>query len=572
MKRRPANPELTKAYPNGVVLLAKYLKGFPPASQWGDGSSLLREFAAAHEKVLAALTGDSGIAKVLLAPTGELLDIKDAREHARDLRTHMKRIAPEAQHVLGQIVTKLQNPKIRDRTIHVIDDWQSHCKDLSDLEAGNALRDLIQHDFMDIPSDALTRGLSEAYERQQFLPSPDHGLPVWEGKPHSRHKNDEFTFRPQATLIPAKQAAAREEARRNLLPMPDLEEKTVKAMLDYSKSIGDLESDLLLYLMGVFAEKAHGPKDRVWMHLNDLMRDSGYKEHPSRGFDADDKTRIRRAIEGLQNCELLVKRAYKKADGRRASDWQSQVFNINDRLGQANFNGVIEDWNTIRFSMGEAWTAYVWDSGGRQLAQMHKGVLRYDTARERIEKRLLKRITWGWRINLKNGTSRINRTVYQWLNDIGEFKPDLTRAIAERLESAFTRLVADGHLEAWGYEDGEKPITGSDTLRRGWSEDWLNREVFVDAPHFLIEGMHLRNEEIKLNPLPLEATPAKPVYHQASIGERLKTARRKRGVTQADLSAALEIDRTHMVRIESGKRNPTAEQEARILAWIAQNS
>lgn len=569
MKRRPINPELEKAYPNGVVLLAKYLKGFPPASQWGDGSSLLREFAAAHEKVLVALTGEVGIAKVLLAPTGDLLDIKDAREHARDLRTHMKRLAPEAQHVLGQIVTKLQNPKTRDRTIHVIDDWQSHCKDLSDLEAGNALRDLIQHDFMDMPSDALTRGLSEAYERQQFVPSPDHGLPVWEGKPHSRHRNDEFTFIPQATLIRASEAEAREKARRNLLPMPDLEEKTITAMLDYSKSIGDLESDLLLYVMAVFSERAHSPSDRITLQLNDLMRDFGYTHHPSRGFDEDDKKRIRSALEKLQDCELLVKRAYKKAGGSRPSDWQSRVFIINDRLGQANLNGVITDWHTIRFSMGEAWTAYIWDKGGRQLAQMNKEVLRYDAARERFEKRLLKRITWGWRINLKNGTTRIKRTVYQWLNDIGEFKPDLTRAIAERLERAVARLVADGHLEAWGYEDGERPIASSDTLRRGWSEDWLNREIFVDAPHFLIEGMRLRNEEIKLNPLPLEATPAKPVYHQASIGEQLKTARRKRGVTQADLSDTLGIDRTHMVRIESGKRNPTDEQEARILEWIA---
>ncbi len=49
------------------------------------------------------------------------------------------------------------------------------------------------------------------------------------------------------------------------------------------------------------------------------------------------------------------------------------------------------------------------------------------------------------------------------------------------------------------------------------------------------------------------------------LGERISTERKKRGLSQDELSGIAELDRTYLARIEEGKANPSM----RILHKIA---
>jgi DNA-binding transcriptional regulator YiaG len=566
-KKAAIDPGMVEAYPDGSVLLAKFLKVMPPASRWkgADLQTMRIEFDFTKSKFLDGLRGGKGTNKVLAQRPD--ITINEAQEFSQGMRRHLRIIHAEADRMFGQMMTRLQNPKTRDGFREHLDSWHERCRDLSDIEAGLILKSLLVDASIEVPSDGLSRGLQIAYERQQFIQKTATDLPSTAGALRTKHGEDSFEASWTSTLMPVAIAEAKEQ----LFPVPDLAEKTIQEMVRYSKRIGDIESDLLGYIMALFSERAKYPDDKVPLHINDVMKALGYKPALHGGFGAADKQSVRDKIEGLQDNHLTVQGAYiRRGKGKtRIDSWQSRVFVIWDRRGQSDLDGVIRTWDEIVFGMGRAWSAPLFTYAGRITASMHLDALKYDPRRERYEKRLLKRLSYFWRLNLNEKRDRREATVAHWLKEeIGEGVVSIVREKAERLEQAFERLKADGHIAAWGYEDGLAHIRGTVTLPRSWADKWVERKIFVDAPLFLVEGLTTKRA---LNHKPATAQTADTVQARQpdSLADQITVTRKALNISQQELGRILGIDHSLVSRIESGRRKPTEVLKVKLINWLS---
>ena len=479
---------------------------------------------------------------------------------AKATRQYLKRIEPEALGFVTVLAKRVLNERTRDKTCMFIREWRKACSDpnISPHHLSRSLLDYLRQDYIETPSDGLTRQLLEKIERAEF-DTEGRNWPTAQGIALRRNEAEHWTYE----LMPAEEGRQREGL---FLPAPDIDQKLQAAMADYAESLGDRDSDLMILAMARFAERAKHPDDKVTITIDELMAAINYGKRRGGGggesYGAAEKTAVRERFEKLENGYLTIRKAGKDGRTNRAVDVESRVLVIEDRIGQADLDGRVRDWQKVTVRFGRAWSYRLGEPGGKMTALLQAQALAYDAQKERIEKRLLKRLGWHWKLNAKRDPVT-QRTAMIWLrDDVGDDPLSYRRRDAERLEHAFDRLKRDGQIAAWRYADGQHRIDETEgELPRGWLDKWLEREITVEAPQALQLAYEERRNKPKAQPV-IEVRPAD------DLGGRFRAFREARNISALAAAKDLDIAGSTLSRIETGKRPPTDEQRAAMEGWM----
>lgn len=503
------------------------------------------------------------------------MPIEEVRERHRAAKAYMAPVIEQAKNLAGILFKRLRDEKTREETLLFLRAWYDNVRqaNLSRYEAATSLQGFLAAGgkFLKTASDELSRGILLAMERGTYQRRDDDLWPSTGGVAKFQTKDGTTGFETwRHSLMPADLAKRQEE----FLPAPDIDSKAIEAIEVYRKSLGDLDSDLMCFAMARYAERAKRPGDEVWIGIDELMAALGRHKQEGGGggkaFRAEDKRRIRSKFERLADGFLTIHRAFSKR-GRGSLDVQSQVMVITNRVGgQADLDGRVPEWERCSIVMGRAWSMRLFDDRGRLLALMQERALQYHPERQRIEKRICKRLAFFWRLN--PGKAQRSCTVAEWLREeVGDPKmqtpeglASIERRDAMRLEEAFNRLLKDEQIKGWRYVDGMDKIEAVEHLPRGWREKWLEREILVDIP------AHLRTAyEIEFPSRPGLAAPTRIESTLiVDLPARFLKARKDRGLTQQEVARIVGINSTVLSAIENGRRQPSKSHAAAMEAWL----
>ncbi|MEM8931543.1 MAG: helix-turn-helix transcriptional regulator, partial [Acidobacteriota bacterium] len=182
--------------------------------------------------------------------------------------------------------------------------------------------------------------------------------------------------------------------------------------------------------------------------------------------------------------------------------------------------------------------------------------LEYDPYRQRVEKRLIRYLSWQWRIRAGEGhylqPYRVETLLTAADLEIGD-RPARTR---ERFEAALDRLETDRAIAAWQYTDAWREPTSQ---RPGWWRRWLDARVVIEPPTAILDAYRQ-----------LTRGPAtRSTRASDDLGRRLAERRAALGWTQLRLAEALGISRSMISAIESSSRRPSQAVRHAIETWLA---
>ena len=553
--------DLKRKWPDGYAAAAHLLLSFlhiadskaTPLELWGrrELDGLVQEFRVLMREARGGATVEAGQEQTA------------DREFAKLARAHCRRMEDEGSKFLARLAARLSNDRTKVQTAAAIREWRKLAAGMDSARRGRKLLDLLQTDFLEVPSDNLTRQVLEKIERADFA-FDGYEWPTATGEARGRDEQGAELIEAWALeLMPS----GEEDRRKLVLPAADIDIKVRQAMWAYARGLGDRDSDLMAEAMRAFVVRAKHPDDKVVLHIDELMEACGYAKHRSgsggEAYRERDKAAVRERLEALQSGHLTVRGAGKS--GRKTVDIESRVLTIHDRAGQADLVGRVAEWSSVTVGFGRAWSQRLFTEQGRLTALLQAAALSYDAVKERPEKRILKRLAFFWRIN--GDKLSAERTVRSWItSDVGDNPDAYVRRHAERLEDAFNRLRADGHIADWGYSDGASMIKGEGDLPKGWLRHWLDRRLWVGVP----EALRLANAARRPTKAAAALPPAPVVIEAApdGLGQRVRQRRIAMGVSGLRLAGQLGIDNTALSRIETGRRLPTKAQADALVRWL----
>lgn len=233
-------------------------------------------------------------------------------------------------------------------------------------------------------------------------------------------------------------------------------------------------------------------------------------------------------------------------------------------MGQRRMDGRL-DIHTFIFRPGKVFAIFL-SGPGRQTALLSAKALQYDLNNERWEKRLTRYLSWQWRCRAHSVTYKQPYRIEILLEAVGEklntSRPHRTR---ERLEKAMERLLTDGVLKGWQYEQWDENIAS----QYGWAKKWLQATVSVEPPD------NIRNQYQNLGRYEtpaqtLRAPKAAPAARNM-LGDQIEQHRRKRGLAQAAAAHQLGITQSYLSKLESGTAKPNHDLLERIQLWLQRN-
>lgn len=568
-------------WPSGSHLLVYFLEALLAADEVQSLEAMAREEIDLFEARIHEAFRD--VRRQWVDPAGAVevaqrhgMSVADVRERHKAAKRYMTPVIQQAKNLAATLIKRLRNEAQRSETLTYLRFWHDSVKqsNLSRREAAVSLQGFLAGggEFLKTASDEVSRGILQAMERGLYeMRQGDEWASVGGASTFTAKDGERGTETWRHYLAPAEVASRAD----SLLPIPELDAKAAEAIERYRKSLGDLDSDLMAFAMAEYAKKARRPGDEAVIVLDELMEALGYRRQAGgaggQAFRAADKRMVRERFERLCDGYLAINRVL-KGKGRKL-DIQSQVMVITNRVGQADLDGRVAEWERCTIIMGKAWTVRLFEDKGRLLALLQAKALQYDPRNQWIEKRLLKRLSWFWRLNMDKAHRQ--SSVFDWLTEDAfdqrvKNQERFERRDAERLEEAFDRLKADGQIAAWSYEDGQEKITGSGPLPRGWLERWLEREIVVEIP----EGLRSANQaEFRTGRLADKQAAAEPrraadESRAIKLPARFREVRRVMGVTQMAAAKQMGIHFTTLNKIEAGKQQPTPAHVRAMESWM----
>jgi len=352
-----------------------------------------------------------------------------------------------------------------------------------------------------------------------------------------------------------------------LLP-PEEEEAWTKAMWRQREELSDLDADVLDALSALWLYQARSPQDDAVADIDGLLAMRGIK--PKRGgqgrrggYEPEQRAEMLKALSHIQNLWLDMAEIEVYEEGARGGrsrtikqTVQSRPFVITDRMGQVRLDGYMEVRKFI-FRPGKVFAHFLMGPG-QQTALLSAKALKYDPYRQRWEKRLARYLSWQWRVKARNADYLRPYRVETLIEAVGERvdtrNPARTR---DRLEKCLDTLQRDGVIAAWQYDRWDEQLAG----RKGWILDWLQATVLIEPPDPVKDTYQPleRRRVIEQEPLP------------DSLGERIKRARKAKGLSQMQAAEELGISQGYLSLLERGKVRESqlsGQLRARLQDWL----
>lgn len=349
------------------------------------------------------------------------------------------------------------------------------------------------------------------------------------------------------------------------LMSPNDRTRWASVMWEQSRNLNDIQSDVLDILSANYADLARHTNDAVTIGIDDMLKWRGLKPKKGGrgnrgGYRPDQRAAVMAAMSNLSSLWMHVDISAWGTRGKKNYVYSSRAMSITDKLGQYGLDGSI-DVHVIKYTIGDAFKACLFGSG-RQVALLSRKVPQYDPYRQPWEKRLARYLLWQWRIKIPSGepepyTYRISTLLSEARQEVDGKNPTRTR---DRLEKALDTIQNDQIIRNWEYD----PSSWNENWasQRGWRKRWLKAKIEIKPPKFILG--HYKSIKEQRHPQ------QKALSTPASLGGRLKQARKDRGINQALAAKEIGVNQATLSRIERGKGNlPRKATLAKIEAWIS---
>ena len=311
--------------------------------------------------------------------------------------------------------------------------------------------------------------------------------------------------------------------------------------------------------------QASSEESRAVITADDILKLRGLMPHLSGngrrgGFTLEQRQDVVGAIQDLENIWFEITENVKRGSKSKSDFIQSRAVAVTDRGGQMRTDGTL-DVMWFVFRPGNIFARYLLTEG-RQSALLAAQALRFNVRTEAVEKRLVRYLSWQWRIRSKSATYLQPYEAQTLIKETGIKIPDrnVNRA-CERLEKALERLQSDQLISNWQYVDWDWSQAG----KRNWIKNWLSAKISIEPPDFITdtyERIGTRAEKLisrgnKQNKIP----------NADNISQLTKQKRKDHKMSQMRLAELLGVSQSTISRIESG-RNISFEERKKILKWL----
>jgi len=363
-----------------------------------------------------------------------------------------------------------------------------------------------------------------------------------------------------------------------LLPQ-DQADQYRKRMWYLVKSMDDLTADTWDAVISQWVAEAKSPEAKVWVSIDQILGYRGLASHITGahrgGFSTAQRAAVTESLLRIMAMRLQVfsmtvlEEQANEGGERKVRPVQRQIggpaLEVGLDLTQTDFLGRTEI-KALLVRPGEMFARY-YSGPGRPVALLSQKALTYRPGREDWEKRLTRYFAYNWDRRSHEGVDRQHHQVAQLL-DAAHHQPNQNRPedTRERLEKALRRLTDDGVIAGWEYVPGT--WAEAERPQRRWFPLWLEASVEVLAPDEVQKfyTLALPPETARMAMAP--ALPAQVADGQIT-GEAVVALRKHFGLTQESLAEALNVTRSLIALIESGRRPPSKKLQASLRDWLA---
>lgn len=419
--------------------------------------------------------------------------------------------------------------------------------------SGIATEALLKKDFLPVSSSASYQAMREAVALKKFNKDVE--------SPYPTAYVEKSSIKGKIQLTPLQTEAVYGEK------LKELE----ASMWRKREQLSDLHVDVIDAMCATWIVQATSDESRAVITADDVLKLRGLKPHLGGsgrrgGYTKEQRDEISEAIQDLENIWFEITEKVKRGKTSKTDFIQSRAIAVTDRGGQMRIDGTL-DVMWFVFRPGSIFARYLLTEG-RQSALLAAQALRYNVRTEAVEKRLVRYLSWQWRIRSKSATYLQPYEANTLIKEAGIKVPsrNANRAV-ERLEKALDRMQTDGLITGWQYLDWD----WSNTNKHGWIKEWLASRIAIEPPDFIrdsYETITATAEKQTLQPK-LDFTDSPP-RNEVEISIQTKAKRKSLKLTQMQLAELLELSQPTLSRIEAG-RKVSHEEKQKIIQWLMEN-
>lgn len=339
------------------------------------------------------------------------------------------------------------------------------------------------------------------------------------------------------------------------------------SMWQKREQLSDLHVDVIDAMCATWIVQASSEESRAVITADDVLKLRGLKTHLSGtgrrgGYTMEQREEIVSAVQDLENIWFEITEKVKRGKKSKSDFIQSRAVVVTDRGGQMRLDGSL-DVMWFVFRPGSIFARYLLTEG-RQSALLAAQALRYNVRTEAVEKRLVRYLSWQWRIRSKSATYLQPYEAQTLIKEAGIKVPERNANRAcERLEKALERLQADNLILGWQYIDWD----WENAKKHGWIKNWLTTKIAIEPPDLIRDSYQSIGQTIEAPLISLmEKTPIPK--NEAEIAIQTKNKRKALKLSQMQLAELLRLSQPTLSRIESG-RKVSEEEKEKIIQWLA---
>ncbi len=414
-----------------------------------------------------------------------------------------------------------------------------------------ATETLLKREFLTVSSSASYQAMREVVALKKFTNDIESPFPT--------AYVEKATIKGKIQLTPLKQETVRGEK---------LKELEV-SMWQKREQLSDLHVDVIDAMSATWIIQAASPDSKAVITADDILKLRGLKPHLGGsgrrgGFTAEQRTEIIEAIQDLENLWFEITEKVQRGKKTKTDFIQSRALAVLDRGGQINLDGTL-DVTWFVFKPGSIFARYLLTEG-RQTALLSARALRYHVRAEAVEKRLVRYLSWQWRIRSKTTSYLQPYEVQTLVKECGLQVPKRNaNRVCERLEKALDKLQSDNLISGWQYLGWE----WEQTKKHGWVNDWLSARIAIEPPDLIkdsYETIHAPHENQTVKQIETAKT-SSPLRKEADIAAAVKSKRKAAKLTQMQLSEELGLSQATLARVEGGKK-VSDDAKRKVLDWL----
>lgn len=338
------------------------------------------------------------------------------------------------------------------------------------------------------------------------------------------------------------------------------------SMWQKREQLSDLHVDVIDAMCATWIVQASSDESRAVITADDVLKLRGLKPHLSGtgrrgGYTMEQREEIVGAVQDLENIWFEITEKVKRGKKSKSDFIQSRAVVVTDRGGQMRLDGSL-DVMWFVFRPGSIFARYLLTEG-RQSALLAAQALRYNVRTEAVEKRLVRYLSWQWRIRSKSVSYAQPYEAQTLIKEAGIKVPERNANRAcERLEKALERLQSDNLIRGWQYLDWD----WENAKKHGWIKSWLTTKIAIEPPDLIRDSYESIGQTIEKPLIRLMEQTPHP-RNEAEIALQTKEKRKAINLSQMQLAENLGLSQPTLSRIESG-RKVSKEEKQKILEWL----